>query len=450
MKYLFKIKPFFKVFVFLSLYATGIESIYAQNQVLEFAKITGDNNPTGDGPVLTSTVNFVNNNDNSSGNTFINYSSPSTLSVTATLSNHQYDLTALASPDGCAFIGYSTSTLSIYPLMDAYGSPSNNNFTSAGSTTGTGINVTQNRGILTMITSNPLRAVGRSTSGRWQMADITFTFNRPVNNPVLHLAGLGGTYNGLGLTAEFDFVTANTAVSFSKLSGTTALNINSTQILNSATSPTATGTGTANGSVLISGTNITYLTLRIYMRGNGAGSSWAADNTGSTATGDAFTMGFSVAESDLSVTKTVSNNKPRPGSDVVFTLTARNNGLSNNTGVSVSELLPSGYTFKSATASTGTYNSSTGIWSIGSLNSGATATLNITATVKQNGIFDNTATISASSGINDPVASNNMAICEVKIDSDGDGVVDVIDLDDDNDGISDCMEKGLSAASSIE
>lgn len=450
MKYLFKIKPFFKVFVFLSLYATGIESIYAQNPVLEFAKITGDNNPTGDGPVLTSTVNFVKNNDNPTGTSFSNYSSPSTLSVTATLSNQMYDLSGLTTPAGCTFLGNVVAPAAIFPLMNIYGAPSNSNFTTAGATAGTGINVDQNRGILTFIATNPLRAAARSTNARWQMADITFTFNRPVNNPVLHLAGLGGTYNGLGLTAEFDFVTANTAVSFSKLSGTTALNINSTQILNSATSPTATGTGTANGSVLISGTNITYLTLRIYMRGNGAGSSWAADNTGSTATGDAFTMGFSVAESDLSVTKTVSNNKPRPGSDIIFTLTASNNGLSNNTGVSVTDLLPSGYTFKSATASTGTYNSSTGIWSIGDINSAATATLSVTATVKQNGIFDNSATISASSGINDPVASNNMAICEVKIDSDGDGVVDVIDLDDDNDGISDCMEKGLSAASSIE
>lgn len=422
---------------------------YAQNPVLEFAKISGDNNPDGNGPVSSTTINFVNNNDNSSGNTFINYSSPSTLSVTATLSNQQYDLSALASPTGCAFIGYGTSAASIYPLMNAYGIPSNNNFTTAGSTTGTGINVDQNRGILTMITSNPLRAAGRSTSGRWQMADITFTFNRPVNNPILHLAGMGGYSGDQAFSAEYDYINSNTIVSFSKLSGTTAFSVTTTQILNSASTPAASGSGVGNGSVLITGSNITSITLRIFLRGSG-GSNWAGDGTGYPPAGDAITMGFSVAESDLAITKTVNNNKPKPGSDVVFTLTARNNGLSNNTGVSATDLLPSGYTFKSATTATGSYNNSTGIWSIGNLNSGATATLNITATVKQNGIFDNSATISASSGINDPVASNNMAICEVKIDSDGDGVVDMIDLDDDNDGISDCMEKGLSAASSIE
>ena len=109
------------VFIILSIISTHIS---AQNPVLEFAKISGDNNPDGSGPVLLTTINFVNNSNNSSGNTFINYSSPSTLSVTATLSEQQYDLNQLASPYGCAFIGYSTSTRSIYPLMDAYGDPS--------------------------------------------------------------------------------------------------------------------------------------------------------------------------------------------------------------------------------------------------------------------------------------------------------------------------------------
>jgi hypothetical protein len=61
-------------------------------------------------------------------------------------------------------------------------------------------------------------------------------------------------------------------------------------------------------------------------------------------------------------------------------------------GVSVSDVLPAGCTYVSNTApSVGTFNSSTGLWTIGSLNNGSSATL-ITATVNASGSYANTAT----------------------------------------------------------
>jgi tetrahydromethanopterin S-methyltransferase subunit C len=42
--------------------------------------------------------------------------------------------------------------------------------------------------------------------------------------------------------------------------------------------------------------------------------------------------------------------------------------------------------------STGTYTSGTGVWSIGTLSNGASATLTITATVNATGSYANTAT----------------------------------------------------------
>ncbi|MFC4738877.1 hypothetical protein ACFO3U_02600, partial [Flavobacterium ponti] len=107
---------------------------------------------------------------------------------------------------------------------------------------------------------------------------------------------------------------------------------------------------------------------------------------------------------DLRVVKTVSNATPAVGSNVTFTITATNNGPTNATGVTVTDVLPTGYTFVSS-APFGQYNSGTGVWTIGNLNSGSSATLFITATVNATGTYSNTATIDG--GQTDPDGSNN-------------------------------------------
>jgi uncharacterized repeat protein (TIGR01451 family)/gliding motility-associated-like protein len=112
-----------------------------------------------------------------------------------------------------------------------------------------------------------------------------------------------------------------------------------------------------------------------------------------------------VAQADLSVVKTVDNATPTMGENVVFTLTVTNNGLSSATSASVTDLLPSGYTYVSYTASVGSYVSGTGVWTIGTLANAVTATLAITAAVKSSGDYLNTATISATTA--DLTTSNN-------------------------------------------
>jgi large repetitive protein len=99
---------------------------------------------------------------------------------------------------------------------------------------------------------------------------------------------------------------------------------------------------------------------------------------------------------DLSLTKTVNNAAPLPGANVSFTVTVTNNGPLAASGVTVSDQLPSGLTFVSSTPSgSTTYNSGTGVWNVGSLASGANATLTIVATAGTAGIFSNTAQVSA-------------------------------------------------------
>ncbi|MGK4567239.1 Ig-like domain-containing protein [Flavobacterium sp. 3HN19-14] len=115
-----------------------------------------------------------------------------------------------------------------------------------------------------------------------------------------------------------------------------------------------------------------------------------------------------VKNTDLRITKTTPNMTPVAGSNIVFTLTATNLGAANATGVVVNDLLPAGYTFVSATPSAGSYNSGTGVWTIGNLNNGSSATLSMTVTILETGSKANTATISGNEI--DPVTTNNTVI----------------------------------------
>ncbi|KUJ59424.1 hypothetical protein AR687_23060 [Flavobacteriaceae bacterium CRH] len=94
---------------------------------------------------------------------------------------------------------------------------------------------------------------------------------------------------------------------------------------------------------------------------------------------------------DLEVIKTVDNLNPSIGNTIVFTITAKNNGPYKATGVTVNDVLPSGYTFVSASPSIGTWSSPD--WNIGNLSNGASATMTIVATVEGSGTYANTATI---------------------------------------------------------
>ncbi len=96
---------------------------------------------------------------------------------------------------------------------------------------------------------------------------ITFTFSRPVNNPILHIDRIGGAGGGLSNGALFTLLTPG--LTLSKLSGVGHFNVNSTSIWRTPDVPTAavaeastdSTLGTASGSVLITGNNITSITF---------------------------------------------------------------------------------------------------------------------------------------------------------------------------------------------
>ncbi|NHM03058.1 Ig-like domain-containing protein [Flavobacterium difficile] len=130
------------------------------------------------------------------------------------------------------------------------------------------------------------------------------------------------------------------------------------------------------------------------------------DGTSTPATSNNATLSATIApESNLSITKSISDASPQFNTNVVFTLAVNNAGPSSATNVLVNDLLPNGYTFISATPSVGGYNSGTGDWTIGTLANGASATLTITAEVRPTGNYLNSATVT--SDITDPVPGNN-------------------------------------------
>jgi uncharacterized repeat protein (TIGR01451 family) len=119
-------------------------------------------------------------------------------------------------------------------------------------------------------------------------------------------------------------------------------------------------------------------------------------NNQNAAEDDQASVPLTASQIDLSLTKIVSNATPNVGQTITFTITAANAGPSNATGVVVTDVLPAGLTFVSATPSgSTTYNSGTGVWTIGNLNSVATAQLQIVATVATSGVKTNTAEVTA-------------------------------------------------------
>jgi uncharacterized repeat protein (TIGR01451 family) len=109
---------------------------------------------------------------------------------------------------------------------------------------------------------------------------------------------------------------------------------------------------------------------------------------------------------DLSITKAASPNPATVGNTLTYTITVTNNGPNNAAGVIVSDTLPNGVTFVSATPSQGSCNGTTTIsCGLGSLNNGSSATVTIVVTPNQAGGISNTATVRGNE--TDPNPANN-------------------------------------------
>lgn len=104
---------------------------------------------------------------------------------------------------------------------------------------------------------------------------ITFTFSRPVDNPILHIDRIGGVSSGR-LSGSALLTLTNPGLTITKLSGPSHFEVTSRTIQRTPNVYTAstgeasmnTGSGTAAGSVQINGYNITSVTF--FWKGVGA------------------------------------------------------------------------------------------------------------------------------------------------------------------------------------
>ncbi len=111
-------------------------------------------------------------------------------------------------------------------------------------------------------------------------------------------------------------------------------------------------------------------------------------------------------------TLTSASATPSVGDTVTFQISVTNNGPSAATNVSLTDGLPAGLTPNGAngTVSQGSYNAGSGLWTIGSLANGATATLTLSGTVNvgQGGLaITNTTTAAATVDQLDPTTAGD-------------------------------------------
>ncbi|RKE90139.1 beta strand repeat-containing protein [Epilithonimonas arachidiradicis] len=298
-----------KIYVLLFL-TLGIWSS-AQTQSLEFA--AGDSNPTAtNGPAQNTSIRFRYNIDNPNGNTFQTY----TPAVTASfqLINQQYTLSTISTNQAANFGHTTTGATPILQALNSYGAPSSNWFTSSNAATGTGIDPANNYGVIFATNTSPLRAAALATNGTYRMTDLVVTFSQAVNNPTLHIGGMGGFYGALGFSQQYDLISSNTPVTLTRLSGSNVFAVSGTNINNTATVFNSSGTdNSGSGSVRINGTGITTLTFRVYLKGDGgdpATTAWAASNT-SAVEADVVTLSFSLGNTSTSCITSQPGSTPR-------------------------------------------------------------------------------------------------------------------------------------------
>ena len=114
------------------------------------------------------------------------------------------------------------------------------------------------------------------------------------------------------------------------------------------------------------------------------------------------------ATADLSITESTDQAAPAYGTAVTFTTTVTNlSGTTAATGVTTSVAVPGGLT--SPTADSPGYDAATGIWTVGTLAAGASATLHITGSAGDVALGIQKLTATVQSGTADPNPANNTA-----------------------------------------
>jgi uncharacterized repeat protein (TIGR01451 family) len=143
----------------------------------------------------------------------------------------------------------------------------------------------------------------------------------------------------------------------------------------------------------------------------------ASDQPDPVSSNNVDSAAFTVQSADLAIVKTVDNAAPGEGTSIVYTVVLTNNGPFTGIGIQVTDVLPTGVTFVSATTTQGAYNDGTGLWTVGNMVASTVDTLSIAATVDvgTNGMtITNTASVTAVDQA-DPVPGNDSDSVDITV-----------------------------------
>ena len=107
----------------------------------------------------------------------------------------------------------------------------------------------------------------------------------------------------------------------------------------------------------------------------------ALDQTDLISANNTTTSVIIVTNANLSVTKTVDDPTPNENQLIHYTITIINEGPDDTGGVVISDTLPLSVTLVTSSTTQGSYDDSTGLWTVGDLPNTAGATLTLTTTV---------------------------------------------------------------------
>ncbi|HLO32899.1 MAG TPA: sortase, partial [Anaerolineales bacterium] len=243
-----------------------------------------------------------------------------------------------------------------------------------------------------------------------------------TQNPAVNIAKTPATQTVVsGGTANFTLTVTNTG-------NVTLTDVTVTDV-QCTSGPTLIGGDTNNDNQLQRTENWTYSCSINNVTGNFTNVANVSTMEGAA---DSDTAGVNVTllQADLELDKSVNNATPSVAGNITFTLDVINKGPAPATGVRVTDVIPSGFTYVSDSSS-GAYDSSTGVWNVGGLAINETKSLLITVTVNVSGSYENYAEITASS-LTDPDSVPNNG----STDEDDDARVTVTPAQGDPSGLS--------------
>ncbi len=169
------------------------------------------------------------------------------------------------------------------------------------------------------------------------------------------------------------------------------------------------GSGTDEGhGIAVDASDNTYVTGKTDSTNFPTASPFQAVKASSTDAFIAKIVDAAAVLADLALTKTDSPDPVTAGNNVTYTVTVVNNGPDTATNVLVTDTLPPTATFVSSSASQGTCSgTSTVTCNLGTINSGASATIQIVVTPTVSTLLTNTASVTSS--VSDADVTNNSA-----------------------------------------